>query len=131
MALLATDVAARGLDVPDVHTVFQFDAPQNPSNFVHRCGRTARMGRAGRAAVLLAPHEDVFVELLRTRNVPLLEAPPAAAADAADVAAAARRLSESTREVPPTPPLPPPRPIFRDLVFRGRVWYGNQRCSGE
>lgn len=99
-ALLCTDVAARGLDIPDVHTVFQFDAPQNPSNFVHRCGRTARMGRSGRAAVLLAPHEDMFVELMRTRNVPLREAPPsAAAASAAEVAAAARRLSETTREV--------------------------------
>eukprot|EP00892_Ulva_mutabilis_P003676 jgi/Ulvmu1/1680/UM115_0009.1 len=98
-ALLCTDVAARGLDVPDVHTVFQFDAPQNPSNFVHRCGRTARMGRAGHAAVLLAPHEDVFVELMRARNVPMREAPPEAAVDAAAVAVAARRLSESTREI--------------------------------
>ena len=70
-ALVATDVAARGLDIPDVHCVLHFDAPQDPSNFVHRCGRTARMGRSGRAVALLAPHEDVFVELMKQRNVPM------------------------------------------------------------
>jgi ATP-dependent RNA helicase DDX55/SPB4 len=43
--LLATDVAARGIDVPDVHWIVQFDAPLDPSFFVHRIGRTARMGK--------------------------------------------------------------------------------------
>lgn len=73
--LVATDVAARGLDIPDVHCVLHFDAPQDPSNFVHRCGRTARMGRSGRAVALLTPHEDVFVELMKQRNVPMALVP--------------------------------------------------------
>ncbi len=43
-ALFCTDVAARGLDIPDVHWIVQHDAPQDPAAFVHRVGRTARMG---------------------------------------------------------------------------------------
>ena len=71
--LLATDVAARGLDIPDVHWVVQYDAPQDPSAFVHRCGRTARMGRSGSALALLTPSELAYVDFLRLRKVPLTE----------------------------------------------------------
>ncbi|KAG2492424.1 hypothetical protein HYH03_009367 [Edaphochlamys debaryana] len=74
--LLCTDLAARGLDIPDVHWILQLDAPQDPAAFVHRVGRTARMGRAGEALVLLAPHEEAYVEFLRLRKVPLTEAAP-------------------------------------------------------
>lgn len=52
--LLCTDVAARGLDLPDVDVVVQFDPPQDPKVFSHRCGRTARAGREGKAIVLLS-----------------------------------------------------------------------------
>ena len=67
--LLCTDVAARGLDIPDVHWVVQYDPPQDPSVFVHRVGRTARMGRTGHALVFLLPHELAYVEFLRRRKV--------------------------------------------------------------
>lgn len=67
-ALLCTDVAARGLDVPDVGWVVQLDAPQDPDAFVHRVGRTARMGRAGAALALLLPAEGTYVDFLRLRK---------------------------------------------------------------
>lgn len=59
--LLATDVAARGLDLPHVDAVIQFDPPSDPKAFSHRCGRTARAGRSGRAYVLLVGRETEYV----------------------------------------------------------------------
>ena len=71
--LLCTDVAARGLDIPGVDWVVQFDAPQDPAAFVHRVGRTARMGRDGSALLFLSPHESSYVEFLRVRHIHLRE----------------------------------------------------------
>jgi ATP-dependent RNA helicase DeaD len=55
--LVATDVAARGLDIPDVTHVFNFDVPESAETYVHRIGRTGRMGRAGDAITLVTPKE--------------------------------------------------------------------------
>lgn len=55
--LVATDVAARGIDIPQVEYVYNFDLPNVPENYVHRIGRTARAGRDGRAVAFCAPDE--------------------------------------------------------------------------
>lgn len=69
--LLCTDVAARGLDLPDVDGVVQYDPPTDPKVFSHRAGRTARMGKAGKGVVLLTPEEEPYVEFLSLRKIPL------------------------------------------------------------
>ncbi|KAI0006105.1 DEAD-domain-containing protein [Russula compacta] len=69
--LLATDVAARGLDIPDVDAVLQFDPPTDAKAFSHRCGRTARAGKQGRAWVLLASQEHQYLDFLSVRKIPV------------------------------------------------------------
>lgn len=62
--LLCTDVAARGLDFPAVTTIIQYDPPGEPTEYVHRVGRTARMGHRGDAVLLLLPSEAEYVTRL-------------------------------------------------------------------
>jgi superfamily II DNA/RNA helicase len=56
--LVASDVAARGLDIPAVGHVFNFDAPIHADDYVHRIGRTGRAGRTGETYLLLSPHDE-------------------------------------------------------------------------
>jgi len=60
--LVASDVAARGLDVKGVSHVFNFDAPWHPDDYVHRIGRTGRAGAKGRAFTLVTPSDDEAVD---------------------------------------------------------------------
>jgi len=72
--LLCTDVMARGVDIPDVQLVVQYDAPAVATAFVHRCGRTARIGHQGAALLLLLPSETSYVEFLKlNQKVALVE----------------------------------------------------------
>lgn len=58
--LIASDVAARGLDIPEVSHVFNFDVPIHAEDYVHRIGRTGRAGRSGRAFTLVTPEEKKY-----------------------------------------------------------------------
>ncbi len=60
--LVASDVAARGLDVKGVSHVFNFDAPWHPDDYVHRIGRTGRAGAKGRAFTLITPSDDEAID---------------------------------------------------------------------
>ncbi|KAL1768471.1 ATP-dependent RNA helicase DDX55 [Sigmodon hispidus] len=72
--LVCTDVMARGIDIPEVNWVIQYDPPSNASAFVHRCGRTARIGHGGSALVFLLPMEGAYVNFLAiNQKCPLQE----------------------------------------------------------
>lgn len=83
--LLATDVAARGLDIPHVDVVVQVEPPADPKAFSHRCGRTARAGRSGRAYVLLCGREVEYVDFMAVRKIPLKRHPYILAAASEDM----------------------------------------------
>lgn len=72
--LLCTDVAARGLDIPQVDWIVQFDPPDDPKEYIHRVGRTARgLGGSGHALLMLRPEELGFLRYLQAAKVPLNE----------------------------------------------------------
>ncbi|XP_014610072.1 PREDICTED: probable ATP-dependent RNA helicase pitchoune [Polistes canadensis] len=72
--LLCTDVAARGLDIPDVDWIVQYDPPDDPKEYIHRVGRTARgEGSSGHALLILRPEELGFLRYLKQAKVPVNE----------------------------------------------------------
>ncbi|KAH0815261.1 hypothetical protein GEV33_007529 [Tenebrio molitor] len=72
--LLCTDVAARGLDIPAVDWIVQYDPPDDPKEYIHRVGRTARgEGSSGHALLILRPEELGFLRYLKQAKVPLNE----------------------------------------------------------
>ncbi|KAJ2725483.1 ATP-dependent RNA helicase [Coemansia sp. Benny D115] len=71
--LLCTDVAARGLDIPAVDWIIQYDPPDDPRDYIHRVGRTARAGGQGKSLLFLLPSELGFLRYLKQSKVPLNE----------------------------------------------------------
>ena len=72
--LVASDVAARGLDIPAVSHVFNFDVPSHPEDYVHRIGRTGRAGRLGKAFTISTPNDAKYlaaIENLVKTSIPL------------------------------------------------------------
>src|SRR6188768_1137104 len=76
--LVASDVAARGLDIPAVSHIFNFDVPHHPDDYVHRIGRTGRAGRTGTAITVVAPSDTksvAAIEKLTGKTIDWAEAP--------------------------------------------------------
>ena len=76
--LVASDVAARGLDIPEVSHVFNFDVPHHPDDYVHRIGRTGRAGRLGTAMTIVSPADQksvLAIEKLIGQPIPRAEGP--------------------------------------------------------
>ncbi len=102
--LVASDVAARGLDVPSVSHVFNFDVPTHPEDYIHRIGRTGRAGRAGKALTIATPADDKLIDAIES-----LIRKPLPRADGETIAAPATPVSEATPDTKPaaTPESPP------------------------
>jgi len=66
--LLATDVASRGLDLPFVDMIVQFDPPISQDDYIHRVGRTARAGRKGEGLIFLLPNEEEYIPALESHG---------------------------------------------------------------
>ncbi|OII70822.1 uncharacterized protein cubi_00967 [Cryptosporidium ubiquitum] len=67
--LISTDLTARGIDIPDIEWIIQFDAPQDPSYYIHRIGRTARAGKLGKSIIMLQPHEGAFIDYIEKKTM--------------------------------------------------------------
>jgi superfamily II DNA/RNA helicase len=79
--LIASDVAARGLDIPDVSHIFNFDVPHHADDYVHRIGRTGRAGKSGVAITLVTPADRKAVDAIEKligRTIEWAKAPPPA-----------------------------------------------------
>src|SRR6202011_3677978 len=79
--LVASDVAARGLDILGVSHIFNFDVPHHADDYVHRIGRTARAGRTGTAITIVGPQDRkavAAIEKLTGQTIPWMDQPVAA-----------------------------------------------------
>jgi superfamily II DNA/RNA helicase len=77
--LIASDVAARGLDIPDVSHIFNYDVPHHADDYVHRIGRTGRAGKSGTAITLVTPADRKAVDAIEKligRTIDWAKAPP-------------------------------------------------------
>jgi ATP-dependent RNA helicase RhlE len=114
--LVATDIAARGVDVKDVSHVVNYDVPHEPESYVHRVGRTARAQQRGDAYTLVSPEEES--DLARIERLIGMEIPRARVPGFTQDAPAARRG-----------PVAPPRRSSRQN--RGRRPYSPNRRPGQ
>ncbi|GGH29891.1 ATP-dependent RNA helicase RhlE [Cribrihabitans marinus] len=119
--LIASDVAARGLDVPAVSHVINYDVPGHPEDYVHRIGRTGRAGRDGKAITICIPRDEkalAAVEKLIQKDIPRLDNPlksdaPAEVEEVTEAAKPSRRRKSGPRTEAPaeqkaeTPPKAP------------------------
>jgi len=125
--LIASDVAARGLDIPAVSHIFNFDVPSHPEDYVHRIGRTGRAGRSGKAITIATPYDDKYlaaIEHLVKQPIPLgtlpegfvltesdaVDAPRSAGRDEGKPARSGRGRSGSSRDRGHDHDRPDPRP---------------------
>ena len=121
--LIASDVAARGLDIPDVSHVFNFDVPIHAEDYVHRIGRTGRAGREGHAFTMVTREEMKYlnaIEALIKKDIPYFEIGEIAAVEDSPLReerprrggkpAHPRREKPAAVEVTPAPVAAAPKP---------------------
>ncbi|PPQ67665.1 LOW QUALITY PROTEIN: hypothetical protein CVT25_012693 [Psilocybe cyanescens] len=92
--LVATDIASRGLDIPSVDVVINYDVPQHSKDYIHRVGRTARAGRSGKAITLVSQYDVELIQRIEEvigKKMILYET------EAEDIAALKERVGEASR----------------------------------
>ena len=117
--LIASDVAARGLDIPEVSHVFNFDVPIHAEDYVHRIGRTGRAGREGHAFTMVTKEETKYLKAIETliaKEIPwfetglVIEETQSSTEHKPSTARRARKASKPTRDVRETPKSANPAP---------------------
>ncbi|MEA2954404.1 MAG: hypothetical protein QOJ96_3924 [Alphaproteobacteria bacterium] len=112
--LIASDVAARGLDIPEVSHVFNFDVPHHADDYVHRIGRTGRAGKSGTAITIVAPIDQkavVAIEKLTGQTIPWMGEPPRT--DAVEPRREDTHRGKRSRSASPQRPKHTPSPVAR------------------
>jgi superfamily II DNA/RNA helicase len=104
--LVATDVAARGLDIAMLPCVINYDVPTHAEDYIHRIGRTGRAGQEGRAFTLALPEDQRFIDAINNltgKVIPKLELPDVKPATAAAPVARATPVAPATPAAPAAP----------------------------
>ena len=141
--LVASDVAARGLDVPAVSHVFNFDVPSHSEDYVHRIGRTGRAGREGKAVMICTPRDEKNfdgIEKLIQKEIPRIENPvkPAekpkssrAKKDEPETTEAPKPEAKETKRSAPKPRKEDPPKQEKSSSSRGRSNRGGRRADND
>jgi superfamily II DNA/RNA helicase len=115
--LIASDVAARGLDIPDVSHVFNFDVPHHADDYVHRIGRTGRAGRSGTAITIVAPADQksvAAIEKLTGQSIAWAEEPARASEpEAGEQRGRRERNKRAPKKAKSAPPAAPRASVAR------------------
>ena len=106
-ALVATDIAARGIDISELSHVFQLDLPEVPETYVHRIGRTGRAGAEGTAVAFCSPEEEEYlaaIEKLIRKKIPVRETPALPRPAQQEAARSAPKPAPAPRKEPKAEP---------------------------
>ncbi len=129
--LVATDIAARGIDVPSITHVINYDLPNVSEQYVHRIGRTARAGRSGTSLSFCAPEEREYLrdieKLIRQRLTVIGDQPVPSTPQIASTVDSDERPRQQPRQGRPKPGQPKPGQFQRPGQSRGPSPYGSPR----
>ena len=119
--LVATDIAARGLDIPEIDVVINFELPQVPEDYVHRIGRTGRAGHTGHAIALVNAEEERLLNAIEKQMNQSVERVSWQGASTKEVGPADERAEERRNE-------PQPQKVNKR---RNRRWRPRKKNAGQ